>query len=108
MSKLISLAGHSATTRGGLVARLAIAGVAGVVGGGLTSGRAAATTTKLPPNEIGYQASPKANALRIVRKLAGAKRLQGGGRIDQPQRLVWPVRAQGLTAGPVTSNSIVW
>ena len=50
------------TTRRGLIARLAIAGAAGLAGAGLVSGRAAAAPAKLPPNEIGYQTSPKGSA----------------------------------------------
>lgn len=48
-------------TRRGLITRLAIAGAAGVVGASLAPRRAAAAA-KLPPNEIGYQASPKGNS----------------------------------------------
>jgi len=50
------------TTRRGLIARLAIAGAAGVAGASLATRRAAAAPAKLPPNEIGYQASPKGSA----------------------------------------------
>jgi hypothetical protein len=67
MSKIVSPktfsgANEAETTRRGLIARLVVAGAAGVVGASLASGRASAAAAKLPPNEIGYQASPKGNA----------------------------------------------
>ncbi|MDB5481966.1 MAG: high potential iron sulfur protein [Caulobacteraceae bacterium] len=62
MPKMTSLAGHSETTRRGLVSRLVVAGAGGVVGASLMSRRAAAAPAKLAPNEIGYQASPKGSA----------------------------------------------
>jgi hypothetical protein len=62
MSRPISVASGSETTRRGLITRLAIAGAAGVVGAGVMSRRAAAASAKLPPNEIGYQGSPKGNS----------------------------------------------
>jgi hypothetical protein len=49
------------TTRRSLIQRLAFVGVAGVAVAGLAPRRAAAAA-KLPPNEIGYQPSPKGAA----------------------------------------------
>jgi hypothetical protein len=39
-----------------------VIGLAGVVGAGFAPRRTIAAPAKLPPNEIGYQASPKGNA----------------------------------------------
>jgi hypothetical protein len=51
------------TSRRQLIGRMTLAiGLAGVVGAGLAPRRALAAPAKLPPNEIGYQASPKGNA----------------------------------------------
>jgi len=57
-----ALANVTGTTRRGLIARLALAGAVGAVGASLVPRRAAAAPSKLPPGEIGYQASPKGNA----------------------------------------------
>lgn len=46
-----------------LIARVTLAiGLAGVVGAGLAPRRTTAATAKLPPNEIGYQPTPKGSA----------------------------------------------
>ena len=51
------------TSRRQLIGRATlILGVAGFLGGTLTARRADAAPAKLPPNEIGYQASPKGAA----------------------------------------------
>lgn len=52
-----------ATNRRQLIGRMTLAiGLAGAMGSGLAPRRAHAAPAKLPPNEIGYQASPKGNA----------------------------------------------
>jgi hypothetical protein len=51
------------TSRRQLIGRMTLViGLAGAVGAGLAPRRALAAPAKLPPNEIGYQASPKGNA----------------------------------------------
>ena len=51
------------TSRRQLIGRMTLAiGLAGVVGAGLAPRRALAAQAKLPPNEIGYQASPKGSS----------------------------------------------
>jgi hypothetical protein len=62
MSKMKFPAAGLETTRRGAMARLAVAGLAGVVGPAFGPARAAAATAKLPQSEIGYQASPKGAA----------------------------------------------
>ena len=62
MPKTVSIASGTQATRRGLLGGLALAGAAGVVGASLVSRGARSATAKLPPNEIGYQASPKGNA----------------------------------------------
>lgn len=62
MSKTVSIAIGSEATRRSLITRLALVGAAGVVGASLAPHRAVAAPAKLPPNEIGYQASPKGAA----------------------------------------------
>ncbi len=61
MSKPNSVTARRPTSRRDLIARLAIVGAAAVVGPSLAP-RHAAATSKLPPGEIGYQASPKGAA----------------------------------------------
>jgi hypothetical protein len=62
MSKMFSAAIAGDTTRRSLIVRLALVGVAGAAVADLAPRRAAAAPAKLPPNEIGYQPSPKGAA----------------------------------------------
>ena len=51
------------TNRRQLIGRVTLViGFAGVVGAGLSPRRAVAAPAKLPPNQIGYQATPKGEA----------------------------------------------
>jgi hypothetical protein len=50
------------TTRRVVIMRFVLAGAAGVVAANTTPRPAAAAPAKLPPNEIGYQATPKGAA----------------------------------------------